>query len=258
MRKALSIVAGAALLTAGGLLALVDHGQPILATAPVVPPESGGTVAPAPASEGTSTAASVDATLPPAPPLAPRPVADLPVIEVAPRAVHVVPDSDTPPPHPVTFEGSDGRPLTRQPAQPAASAPAPSPRTPTQITGAARVTDVVSLDVLGRPIQLFGVKPPQSGDRCGAGTQIAARACGDVAREALAARLRNNATVFCRVPAGQREHRSAAICTDSSGVDLGGFLVAEGLALADSTQSYDYAGAEGVARSFRRGLWRYR
>jgi len=257
MRKAPLIVIGAALLAAGGSLALYDHRQPILATAPVAPPESGGTVAPA------GEAASVDATLPPVPPLPPRPAPDLPVIEVAPRAVHVVPDTDTPPPHPVTFEGRDGRPPVRHPDQPAASVAAPSSSPPSrtasaQISGAARVTDVVALDVLGRPVQLFGVKPPQSGDRCAAQAQKAARACGEVAREALAARLRANATVFCRVPAGQREHRGAAICTDSSGVDLAGFLVAEGLALADSTQSYDYTGAESVARSFHRGLWRYR
>jgi endonuclease YncB( thermonuclease family) len=50
----------------------------------------------------------------------------------------------------------------------------------------------------------------------------------------------------------------AAVCRDSAGIDLGGLLVAEGFALADPTQSYDYFGAEAAARQLRRGLWRYR
>jgi endonuclease YncB( thermonuclease family) len=145
MRKALSILAGAALLVAGGVLALYEHRQPILATAPVAPPENAGTTTPTP--EGAPVAA-VDATLPPVPSLPPRQVSDLPVIEVAPRAVHMVPDSDTPPPHPVTFEGRDGGPPSHRPLPPAASpppAPSSSPRqaSAVQISGAARVTDVV-------------------------------------------------------------------------------------------------------------------
>lgn len=120
------------------------------------------------------------------------------------------------------------------------------------------MADAVSLTVSGRSVKLFGVRMPQVGDRCAMSAQAAPRACGDVAREILTTRLRANPTVSCRVPAGQRSAPPAAICLDASGVDLGGFLIAEGLVLADSSQSYDYVGAEGVAHSYRRGLWRYR
>lgn len=84
------------------------------------------------------------------------------------------------------------------------------------------------------------------------------RSCADVARDALAARLAAERTVSCRVPPGQSHGAQAAVCVDAAGTDLGGFLVAEGLALADPARSYQYVGAEGAARSFRKGLWRYR
>ena len=70
--------------------------------------------------------------------------------------------------------------------------------------------------------------------------------------------LKANAAVSCRVPPGQRRAVAAALCIDAAGVDLAGFLVAQGFALADPAQSYDYVGAETVARSQKRGLWRYR
>jgi len=203
-------------------------------------------------------------------PAAPRPQsvaeidkapAELPTVDVKPRAVHTVPDTDAAPARPVTLKGRDGRDITpRAPQVAARPAPAP-PRGPGPaftISGAARVGDVVSLSVRGRAVPLFGVKPPRAGDRCTVGAGLAPRDCGDVARQALAARLGANANVSCRVPPGQRGAGAAAICLDSLGVDLGGYLIAEGFALADAAQSYDYLGAEGVARSLRRGLWRYR
>lgn len=105
-------------------------------------------------------------------------------------------------------------------------------------------------------MRLFGVRVAEARDRCGLG-QGDARSCSEVARDALAQRLQRYPNVSCRVPAGQRGD-PAAICIDAAGTDLGGFLVAEGLALADTSQSYEYFGPEGVARYFGRGLWRYR
>src|SRR5208282_5257651 len=98
----------------------------------------------------------------------------------------------------------------------------------------------------GRPVRLFGVKPVPPTNRCALG-QGDARNCAEVARDALAQRLQRRPNVFCRVPAGQRAGESAAICLDANGVDLGGFLVAEGLALADTSRSYDYFGSQGIA-----------
>jgi endonuclease YncB( thermonuclease family) len=185
---------------------------------------------------------------------------DLPTVEVKPRPVHTVPD-DTPPPAPVKLLGRDGAMLAPPaPETVARRAPPPVPKQMAAIviSGAARVDDSVSLSVRGRIVPLFGVRAPGSGDRCAVAPGPSPRACGAVAREALAARLRADTTVSCRVPPGQRGGRGAAVCLDSTGVDLAGFLVGAGFALADPAQSYDYVGAEGVARSFRRGLWRYR
>ena len=87
--------------------------------------------------------------------------------------------------------------------------------------------------VAGRPVRLFGVKAAPPTDRCALG-QGDARNCVEVARDALAQRLERRPNVYCRVPSGQRAGEGAAICLDANGVDLGGFLVAEGLALADT------------------------
>jgi endonuclease YncB( thermonuclease family) len=112
--------------------------------------------------------------------------------------------------------------------------------------------------VLGRKVPLFGISATRRGDRCQSAIAESPRSCDEVAREALAGRLRTNTFVSCRVPPGQPRGAGAAVCLDATGVDLAGFLAGQGLALADRAQSYDYVGAEGVARSLRRGLWRYR
>ena len=107
---------------------------------------------------------------------------------------------------------------------------------------------------------LFGVRPPGGADRClspGSLNLSAPPTCVDKAHAALAARLARNPTVSCRLPAPATA-ASAAVCLDAEGVDLGGLLVAEGLALADPSQSYDYVGAETAARSQGRGLWHFR
>ena len=184
----------------------------------------------------------------------------LPTVEVPPRPVHSVPD-DVPPSRPVTLKGRDGKEITRRspPAMVASRTPVPPPQPPSvrTIAGSARVLDAVTLVIGWRPVTLFGVRAPTAGDRCTRGPE-APHVCGDLARDVLALRLLRNGNVSCRVPPGQHGGAQAAICLDANGVDLGGWLVGEGLALADSTGSYDYVGAENVARSVRRGLWRYR
>jgi len=175
---------------------------------------------------------------------------DLPSVEVPSRPVHVVPPDDGAPARPVTMIGRLPSPESRR-------APTPPPVQAVIINGPAKLGGGFSLTVGERAIELFGVKPPPSGDRCASGGQSTGN-CGDIARGALAARLKANAAVSCRVPPGQRRAVPAALCIDAAGVDLAGFLVAQGFALADPAQSYDYVGAEDVARSLKRGLWRYR
>ena len=182
---------------------------------------------------------------------------DLPTVEVNQRPVHTVPEGDAAPAPTVTIKGRDGS-ATALRAPPAPPRYAPSPPPVTRISGAARIVDVVSLSVHGRSVRLFGVRAPQAGDLCPAGEQAQPRPCSDSARGALQARLAGNAQITCNVPPGQRAPVPAAVCHDASGADLGGMLVAQGFALADPTQSYDYFAAEAAARQLRRGLWHYR
>jgi endonuclease YncB( thermonuclease family) len=182
----------------------------------------------------------------------------LPMVEVAPRPVHTVPGYEPPPPAPVIFNDRAVGIAAPQLSERRAPPPIPAQRPTRSVSGAAQLGELLSLSVGGQSLPLFGVRPPAIGDRCAAERSGAPRACTEVARAALATRLGAGGNVSCRIPPGQRDRRAAAICLDSRGVDLGGFLVGEGLALADRTQSYDYVGAEGVARSLHRGLWRFR
>lgn len=182
-------------------------------------------------------------------------LAELPTIEVAPRVVHTVPEDGAEPIPKVTLRDRSGELIKPRGVAPTAQ-PAVTAAPVLPFSGPAQAVGAATLTVAGRPVRLFGVKAAPPGDRCALG-QGDARSCAEVAHDALAQRLQRRSNVSCRVPAGQRAGDPAAICLDANGVDLGGFLVAEGLALADTSQSYDYLGSEGVARSFRRGLWRY-
>lgn len=135
-----------------------------------------------------------------------------------------------------------------------------------QIAGAAVAAGATALRVDGRPLHLFGIRPPANGDRCAvAGNTTLANGaqtrrtlpCQEQAQGILAARLAHKADISCRFPGSARAD-GPAICLDGDGVDLGGLLVAEGLALADPAESYDYVGAEGIARAQKRGLWLFR
>ena len=220
-----------------------------------------------------------------APPPAKPAASDLPNVEVAPRTVHTVPDAE-PPAAAVTIVDRNGRTLkqinpsaglsptyvpsvgpggaataSRGAARPAVVPPAPNARLAalppgTSFDGKGSARGGTMVTVSGRDIRLFGVRLAEGRDKCGLGPGDN-RSCGDVARDALAQRLQRYPNVACRVPPGLRGDQ-VAICTDSSGTDLGGFLVGEGYALADTNQSFDYFGAEGLARANHRGLWRYR
>jgi len=218
--------------------------------------------------------------LPPSANAPPAPsVPDLPTVAVAPPVVHAVPsDRDTKQFGVVTMSDRKGRTFTIVPAAPlpaaspepqriaSAVAPAkPSPPRPevfapvgrpAVFSGHARVVGPLTLNVEGQTVQLFGVAPAGPEDRC-AGAKGTVKSCAAVAAAALTQKLAGHSIVACRVPPGQRGS-IGAICLDEQGNDLGRFLVIEGLALADSNQSYDYLPAQGAARSAKRGLWYFR
>jgi endonuclease YncB( thermonuclease family) len=196
--------------------------------------------------------------VPPAPPGTVDQLPELPVQEVRPLNAHPVPDTEPPVPH-VTLQDRQGNVIARPaqnpvPRQQAALPPSPAP--PPSLKGLARATGTVSLAIEGHTLRLHGVLPPASTDRCSLGT-AEPQPCAEVTQAMLAARLARSATVTCRMPAGASASDTARICLDATGVDLAGFLIAEGLAVADRRVA-DYAGAEGIARSAHRGLWLYR
>lgn len=237
----------------------------------------------APGTAPSAPPATAEAT-PPAKP----PGSDLPNVDVAPRVVHTVPDAE-PPAASVTVVDRNGRTLrelkpsaglspgyvpsvgpggagasvaSRGSSRPVLVPPAPNSRLASAppgatVDGRGSAAGGTTLSVAGRSMRLFGVRLPDARDKCGLGSGDS-RSCNDVARDALAQRLQHYPNIACRVPPGQRGSDQAAICTDNSGTDLAGFLVSEGYVLADTNQSFDYFGAEGVARANRRGLWRYR
>ena len=115
----------------------------------------------------------------------------------------------------------------------------------------------MSLAVDGHSVRLYGVSPPTRSDRCAIGTG-APQSCADVTEAMLAAKLAHAATVTCQLPKGASAAEPARICRDASGVDIAGYLVSEGLAVADPHAKGGYAGAESAARSGGKGLWRFR
>lgn len=247
-------MAAAALYEQGGTSPPTNTPKVETLAAPAVPAD-------APSTDAAAPFASQDRRFPPLPltsVAAPPSVPDLPTVEVQARPVHAVP-SDEPPIPKVTILDRNGRVIaTREPPPPPPlppSVPAPAPSI-TPFGGQAQASGATTLMVGGKTVRLFGVRVAEPRDRCGLGSGDA-RNCVDVARDALAQRLRRYPNVYCRTPADQRDNL-AAICIDQTGTDLGGFLVAEGYALADIGQSYEYFGSEGIARYYRRGLWRNR
>lgn len=193
--------------------------------------------------------AEVAPTPPPPPALPP-----LTSVEVANRPIREVPPEKNPPPL-----DSTALDMTRPPPGYAGQHPSEGSTraAPKQFQGSARVTGATSLTVGAIPVQLFGVKAPLPGDRCDlAGTPTN---CVELAKRRLQERFGRSDQVNCRTPNPQPGMVVAfAICLDANGIDLGSYLLNEGLALADTGQSYDYVGAEGVARTLKHGLWKFR
>ncbi|HUK06515.1 MAG TPA: hypothetical protein VLX09_01480 [Stellaceae bacterium] len=247
---------------------------PAAPTAPAAATSAPAEPTPAPATPAPATPAPV-VTAPETPPTLP----ELPTEEVHEQPANPVPPGVSPMQpvtiedrngHTVTRPGSPGRPATATPEPAPAAVPEPSPAAvpaPTQtalappmaatVIGPASATGAVSLAVHGQGVRLYGVQPPGDADRC-VSPRGYTMSCADVTREVLAERLARSTAVTCRLPPHRRIDEAPRICLDGGGVDIAGYLVAEGLALADPRESRDYLGAQGIAKSYRKGLWAYR
>jgi len=122
-----------------------------------------------------------------------------------------------------------------------------------EITGPAHVLDANAVEIGGRPIQLYGIDAPpenQICERAGAPWR-----CGQDASWALAEKLERHWLLCDTLPGGSAEV-SRAICYlgGRDGVDIGGWLVEQGWALADRAGT-DYLAQEQSAQRAGRGLW---
>lgn len=125
-----------------------------------------------------------------------------------------------------------------------------------KIDGPAIVTGALELNVAGKPLRLYGVKAPGSGDICAPNAEYAPRSCPDVSRDALAAHIGPNGKVSCRILASGGRDALPAVCKDSAGSDLARYLVAHGFALAEANDMMiDYSAAETQAKNAHTGLW---
>jgi endonuclease YncB( thermonuclease family) len=139
-------------------------------------------------------------------------------------------------------------------APPAVIAPTALPRAAAgpEVSGRASVTDGDTLRIGAERIRLHAIDAPETGQRCGAGAD--AWDCGAAATARLEA-LTAGGPVRCLGRERDRYGRLVSVCS-VGGTDLGGLLVAEGLARAYVRYGDDYAPAEARARAARLGLWR--
>lgn len=120
------------------------------------------------------------------------------------------------------------------------------------ISGRASVIDGDTLDIHGRRIRLHGIDAPESGQFCRDQRGDDYR-CGQYAALALSDKI-GARTVSCEQTDIDRYGRIVAVCW-AGGIDLNGWLVREGWAVAYRRYSGDYIWAEAEARSARRGIW---
>ena len=120
------------------------------------------------------------------------------------------------------------------------------------VRGRAEVSDGDTLRIGAVRIRLFGVDAPEARQTCDSGAK-GAWACGAAATARLRA-LIGDRPVACQPRDRDRYGRLVATCRVGR-LDLGGRLVAEGLARAYTRFGDDYAATERRAKTERIGLW---
>ena len=126
-----------------------------------------------------------------------------------------------------------------------------------EITSYAIVRDDGSLRMRGRIFRLFGTYIPDGSRVCRGNFRPVL--CGTRASTALEMRIQGFVT--CDPQARLRDGSIAAFCyvsgrsTLDPPVDLGAFLIEQGLAVATPDAPFEYGVLEKIARTNRRGVW---
>ena len=126
--------------------------------------------------------------------------------------------------------------------------PVASPPTP-----ADEVIDGNTLVVEGQPMRLFGIDAFEPGQTCLDRRGVPWH-CGTAAKAALAELIQGEA-VACTVIDDEAKDGYVARCTGRDGIDLGGYLVHAGLALADPKAGKDYMADQAAAKAAAAGAW---
>lgn len=119
-----------------------------------------------------------------------------------------------------------------------------------QVAGVASVIDGDTLEIRGTKIRLYGIDAPESSQTCFRARQT--YPCGRESAHALAQFL-GQQTVTCQPRDTDRYGRTVAVCYRGN-VDVNGWLVAQGYALAYREYSTAYVPQESAARKAKRGI----
>ena len=122
-----------------------------------------------------------------------------------------------------------------------------------ELTGRASVIDADTLEIQGQRIRLQGVDAPEKTQTCEAADGKPYR-CGQKAALALDDWIAGRPVTCTEAANRDRYGRLIAFCK-VGGVDLNGWLVEQGHAVAYRRYSMAYAAAEDRARAAKRGIW---
>jgi endonuclease YncB( thermonuclease family) len=120
------------------------------------------------------------------------------------------------------------------------------------IIGRASVIDGDTLEIRGARIRFHAADAPESAQTCQDADGKAYR-CGQQAALALSDKI-GSSNVTCQQRDIDRYQRIVAQCS-VNGIDLNGWLIEQGYALAYRQYGTEYVPQEDAARKARRGLW---